>query len=206
MIGTIRNIQPRVKAEAFPSFAFVGKTLSGKNTYADELRLQIQDEFGVEAYRFSLSAKIIEIARDLFAMKDKDRMLLQTIATKMKEIDPEVWGRYIAREALKNGKLPLIADGMRSPDEARPFRENLPNLVIVRIEVDEGQRLDVYRERYGRYPTPKELDSIMERTIADIHADVILTNNYQMAELRSQVRGLVSRIKVTEAAEVLRPN
>ena len=76
-----------VKSNAIPSFAFVGKMASGKSTYAEELKLQMEREFSVNVYRVALSAKIIEIAIDLFAMEGKDRLLLEAIGAKMREID-----------------------------------------------------------------------------------------------------------------------
>lgn len=194
-----------VKSNAIPSFAFVGKMASGKSTYAEELKLQMEREFSVNVYRVALSAKIIEIAIDLFAMEGKDRLLLEAIGAKMREIDYCVWAKYVVRDALTNSKLPLIADGIRSPQDAALFREGLPTLVIVRIEVDERQRMEAYQKVYGRYPTQEELNMVTEKTAEDIPADVILKNNYYQAELEDQVRDLVNAIRIITVTDALRP-
>ena len=85
-----------VKREDVPSFAFLGRMASGKGTYTDSIRRAIEEEFSVQVYRVpSFSAKIADIARDLFGAPDgadgkPDRSLLQAIGAKMKEIDPAV--------------------------------------------------------------------------------------------------------------------
>ncbi len=187
----------KLAPDSIPSFAFVGKMASGKSTYADELKLQIEDNFGITVYRYSLSAKIIEIAKDLFAMEEKDRKLLQNIGAKMREIDPGVWSKYIVRDALAAGRLPLIVDGIRTLTEAEPFKESLQNFVIIRIETEENQRMDAYKKAYNRYPTPEELDNITERTVAEIPADRTIHNTYLRSDLKNQIKDIVEEIKVT---------
>ena len=204
MGGTVSSRQQKVRPDSIPSFAFVGPMASGKNTYADELKRQIEERFGVTVYRPSFSAKIAEIATDLFGMKEKDRKLLQDIGAKMKEIDAGVWAKYLVRDALANGKLPLIVDGMRSLAEAEPFRESIPKFVIVRIETDESQRMEAYKGMYGRYPTKEEMNNITERTIADIPADMTVHNTYNVKDLKSHVKDLVKKIEVMMDVKVIR--
>ena len=205
MSGTVRSRRPDAKSEAVPSFAFVGKMGSGKDTYSDELKLRIESKFGIRIYRPSMSAKIIEIATDLFGMEEKDRLLLESIAKKMREIDYCVWARYVVRDALANGKLPLIVDGIRSPEDAAFFRESLSKIVIVKIEVDELQRMEALRKMHGRYLTPEELGIDTETTVEKIQADLTLRNNYCRVEMEGQVSGLVDSIGIMTAREILRP-
>ena len=46
--------------------------------------------------------KIKELATDLFGMGKKDRLLLQCLADKMKEIDENVWVKYISNKIRNN--------------------------------------------------------------------------------------------------------
>lgn len=205
MSVTVRGRRLEVRPEAIPSFTVIGKMGSGKDTYSDELKLQMESRFGIPIYRPSMSAKIIELATDLFAMEGKDRLLLESVATKMREIDYCVWARYVVRDALVNGKLPFVADGIRSQEDVVFFRENLSKIVVVKIEVDELQRMEALRRMHGRELTPEELDIDTEKTVERIQADVTLRNNYCRAELKKQVRGLVNSIGIMTATEILRP-
>jgi len=178
-----------------PSFSFIGEMATGKGTYCDHLKEQIEREFGIPVYRFSFSAKIVEIAKDLFGMEGKDRKLLQNIGNKMREIDPDVWAGYIVRDIKANGKVPFAVDGIRTPNEAAVFKRNFANFIIIRLEVDGQQRMEVYKKNYGRYPTGEESNNISEKTVAGIPFDITLHNNYERANLERQVRGIVEAIK-----------
>ena len=75
--------------------AIVGKMCSGKTTIASIIK-QMNSKY--EIYSFGNGVK--EVAQNLFDMKNKDRSLLVNIASKMKEIDPDIWIKYL----LKNIK------------------------------------------------------------------------------------------------------
>jgi hypothetical protein len=173
-----------------PSFAFVGKMASGKNTYADALKAQLEKEFGITVYRPAFSDPIKEIAVKYHGMVGKDRALLQAIGAKHKEIDPGVWAKYLARDAVSSGRLPIVVDGMRSPDEAAAFRTMLPKVWIVRIDADEKQRLEFYKKAYGRYPTKEERNDITEKTVEKVKEDVRLVNDYTSETLRRHLEEL----------------
>lgn len=183
------------KEVKIPSFAFIGKMCSGKNTYADRLRARLELEFGVSVYRPAISEKINEIAKDLFGMKEKDRMLMQDIGSKMKEIDKRVWARYLVRDIRGRGRMPFVIDGLRFPEDIEVLKENFPELVVVKLESDEKERLEMYRKTYGRYPTKKELENVTEREIARLPADMTLFNKYDKEELELQIEGIVKSIK-----------
>ena len=76
--------------------AFSGKMQVGKTTSADYL---------VRRYGFvklSFAGKLKEIAHDLFPEQfekgEKPRKLLQDLGIKMREIDEDVWARYVIRK------------------------------------------------------------------------------------------------------------
>jgi len=76
--------------------AFSGKMQVGKTTSADYL---------VRRYGFvklSFAEKLKEIAHDLFPeqfeIDEKPRKLLQDLGMKMREIDEDVWARYVIRK------------------------------------------------------------------------------------------------------------
>jgi len=84
--------------------AFAGKSRSGKTTSANYL---------LRTYGFvkiSFTGKLIEFAREFFPdrfEKGKPQDLLQALHEKLREIDPDVWIKYVTR---KIEMLPKDAD------------------------------------------------------------------------------------------------
>jgi dephospho-CoA kinase len=74
--------------------AFMGKMCSGKSTLCNYLQ-ELQPKFVV----LSFAGKIKEIAYDLFDMKFKDRKLLQQIGSKMRDIDTDVFSKYLIKQS-----------------------------------------------------------------------------------------------------------
>lgn len=178
-----------------PSFVFVGVTGVGKSTYSDYLKYRIEEAFGIPVYRPSFSEKIEEIARELFGMSDYDRTLLQGIGNKMRELDPAVWAKHIIRELKANGKLPVVCDGLRKPEELEVFKDELKDFVVIRIEADEKQLLEHYKKKYGKYPTKEQMTNPAEASVANLHADMTLFNNYDMTQMDRQMGEIVKAIK-----------
>ena len=77
-------------------FAITGPMCSGKSTIANILKTVNKE---LEIYSFG--KKIKDIAHDqLFNMDGnlKDRTLLINIADKMRDIDPDIWAKYIIKQ------------------------------------------------------------------------------------------------------------
>jgi hypothetical protein len=178
-----------------PSFSFVGRMASGKSTYADEMARKMSSELGIRIYRASLSAKISEVAKELFGMEGKDRRLLQKIGTKMREIDPEVWARLLVQNAIAFKTMPMIIDGIRTHGEEAVIREGIPGMFIVRLETREHERLAAFEAEHGRRPTEEELNDITEEGIASIREDITMSNPYRRDLMEKQIGMLVDMVR-----------
>ena len=75
--------------------AIYGQMCSGKTTVANIIK-ELHPEYEI----FSFGQKIKDIAKDLFDMKGKDRSLLITIADKMRDIDEDIWAKYIVKKQM----------------------------------------------------------------------------------------------------------
>jgi hypothetical protein len=170
-----RIAQPQM---VVPSFGFTGEMASGKTTFANELRTQLEREFGIQVYRYTLSTKIVEIAVDLFDMQSKNRVLLGDISEKMREIDPAVWTNYVINKIKKNGHLPFIVDGIRYVLDEGRLRSEFPGFMVIRVDTDERQRLEVYKRVYGRYPSEDEVNNKGEGDVSKITHDLCFFNDY----------------------------
>tara|TARA_B110000495_G_C23005341_1_gene593844 strand:- start:939 stop:1442 length:504 start_codon:yes stop_codon:yes gene_type:complete len=90
--------------------AIYGPMCSGKTTVADIIK-EINPNYEI----FSFGGKIKELAKDLFDMRNKDRTLLITIADKMREIDKDVWAKYVLNQTRDNEYC--IIDDLRFQNE-----------------------------------------------------------------------------------------
>ncbi len=178
-----------------PSFAFVGGFGSGKSYYSERLQVMMEQELGVPIYRVHIAAKLKEIAVDLFHMEGKDRKLTNAISAAMRGIDPNVWPNYLVEDIKKHGKQPFIIDDMRFMNDASVLRANFPNLIIVRLETVEEQRMAAFEKRYGRRPKQEELSDPTEADIPFLRADITLRNEYKPETTTAQLHGIVEGIK-----------
>ena len=90
--------------------AIYGPMCSGKSTIASIIQENNSD------YKiFSFGKKIKDIAFELFNMEGKDRSLLIIIADKMREIDEDVWAKYILKQTQEMENC--IIDDLRFHNE-----------------------------------------------------------------------------------------
>jgi len=126
--------------------AFTGRMGSGKSTAA-----KVLEKLGFK--RFSFAAKLKELAEDLFEMKDKDRKLLQDFGASMRDIQKDVWAKYLIRkielyvlqQTVNKGSIRIVVDDLRYLNEAAILREN--GFVLVRlIALNEEARFNWLRK------------------------------------------------------------
>ena len=102
---------------------------SGKTWLANKLC----DEFGLN--KISLAAQVKVVARDLFFMdpEHKDRILLQEIGKKMRDIRPSVWVDYMLNS--ENAQDNCVCDDVRFVNEAQKLSEE--GFLIIMLDIDE---------------------------------------------------------------------
>jgi cytidylate kinase len=122
--------------------ALCGKICAGKTHVAKLLA----NKYNLEI--FSFAAKIKEIAKDLFSMKTKDRKLLQQIGDKMREIDENIWIKFLIKQI--EGKNNIVIDDLRLQNELDVLKKN--GFTIIRLNIDLDTQLtrlrDIYPETY----------------------------------------------------------
>ena len=90
--------------------AIYGPMCSGKTTIATMIQ-EINPNYKV----YSFGQKIKDLAKELFNMEGKDRSLLINIADKMRDIDEDVWAKYIIN--LTKNQTHCIIDDLRFQNE-----------------------------------------------------------------------------------------
>lgn len=107
--------------------AITGKMCSGKSTLA-QILLEQDSRFRI----FSFGLKVKQVAKDLFDMKEKDRSLLVSIGTKMREIDPDVWINYILKQTKDHTHC--IVDDLRYQNEYEALSK--AGFKIIQLQLD----------------------------------------------------------------------
>lgn len=119
--------------------AIIGKICSGKTTIADYL-VNINSNFK----KLSFSTKVKEIALELFNDKNKNRLLLQQIGTKMREINENVWAEYTINQSKKYDFI--VIDDLRYKNEYDLLKKN--NYKIIKLIISDELQLSRLKMTY----------------------------------------------------------
>ena len=109
--------------------AIHGKMCYGKTTLANIIK-QLDNSYEI----LSFGQKVKDIAVDLFNMQYKDRTLLTSIGTKMREIDSDVWANYTIEKAKVYDKV--IIDDLRYQNEHDICIENGYKIIVLTLPKD----------------------------------------------------------------------
>lgn len=144
--------------------AISGPMCSGKSTLAN-LICSLDNNYEI----YSFGKKIKELAKDLFDMNNtKDRSLLINIANKMKDIDPDVWIKYVLKEC--SDKDNCIIDDLRFENELE-YLKNDPSgpWQFIVLQVPKSERIKRLKELYPHNFEDhiKNMDDISEKGLID---------------------------------------
>tara|TARA_B100000700_G_scaffold283741_1_gene336416 strand:+ start:259 stop:759 length:501 start_codon:yes stop_codon:yes gene_type:complete len=162
--------------------AIYGPMCSGKSTIASIIK-----ENNSDYEIFSFGQKIKDLAKELFNMEGKDRTLLITIADKMREIDIDVWAKYIIKQT--KSKENCIIDDLRFQNELNYLHDwmiiALTTPKNIRIERIKNIYPDNYDDHIKNMKHLSETDTLQfpENTI---YIDTSISHD----ELRSKVLSL----------------
>ena len=81
---------------------------------------------------YSFGQKVKDVAKDLFDMQEKDRTLLTSIGTKMREINPNVWINYVLKQC--KDQTHCIVDDLRYQNEYEALVKS--GFKIIQLKVD----------------------------------------------------------------------
>jgi cytidylate kinase len=109
--------------------AIHGKMCYGKTTLANIIK-----EFDNDYKILSFGQKVKDIAKDLFNMKYKDRTLLTSIGTKMREIDSDVWTNYTINMGKSYDKV--VIDDLRYQNEHDVCIKNGYKIIVLTLPKD----------------------------------------------------------------------
>jgi len=145
--------------------AFAGKTRSGKTTSANYL---------LRTYGFikiSFTGKLIEFAHEFFPERfekgERPQELIQALREKLREIDPDVWVKYVTRKIETLPKdADIVIDDLHFPNEYEAVKSL--GFLVVRLDPNEdGLPYDVLLENDGKVEDLyHKLDALIRLLIA----------------------------------------
>ena len=159
--------------------AIYGPMCSGKTTVANILQ-ETDKRYSI----YSFGQKIKDIAKELFQMEGKDRSLLINIADKMREIDEDVWAKYIIRQTDKNDYC--IIDDLRFQNELKYLKD----WKIVCLTTPKEARIQRLKKLYpdNFKDHIKNMDHISENDTLELPVDTIYINtDINMKELKEDL-------------------
>ena len=154
--------------------AICGPICSGKTYLSDHMATR----YTLQKYAFG--DKVKDIARDVFKMDYKDRQLIQTIADKMKDIDPDIWAKYLM-DQIKDKKN-IIIDDLRFPNELQYLQKH--NFIIIKLTVDKDTQYTRLRQKYPD-TYQEHIDNLhhnSEQFYDSIRADYTIVSNTHMCD------------------------
>lgn len=162
--------------------AVCGKLRTGKNALAD----MISKEYVVT--QFAFSEGIWKVGKLLFPFqfnrKEKPRYLLQTLGQKLREVDSNIWIRYIFNTIDASGVNKVIITDLRQPNEYKALKDD--GYFIIKIEADDEKRLERARSAGDNF-TLADMQHETESHIDSFEADYTVNNNGSLPELEQQM-------------------
>ena len=140
---------------------------------------------------YSFGGRVKELAFELFGMRNKDRSLLINVASKMREIDANVWAKYVIHEIEKDNKEKCIIDDLRFQNEA----DYLSGWKFISLTTSKELRIErikkVYPNNYEDHI--KNIDHISETDKINLPNDTIyIDTSINYDELENVIIDLIS--------------
>ena len=163
-----------------------GPMCSGKTTIS-KIIMEYNDSYKT----YSFGKKVKDVAIDLFNMEGKDRSLLINVASKMREIDQDVWAKYVINQIEKDKNENCIIDDLRFQNEADFLNDWIFISLITPKNVREERIKELYPDNYHDHI--KNMDHISETGNLTFSGRVIyIDTSIPMEELKNKIIELIS--------------
>lgn len=120
--------------------ALIGKMCSGKSTIANYLK----NNYNYKILSFGQPVK--QYATEIFGLKNKNRAIIQDFAQKVREIDDEVWIKYLIRKYREENYSNIVVDDVRFPKELKALKQE--GFVIIKINITKEFQIERIKNTY----------------------------------------------------------
>ena len=140
--------------------ALIGKMCSGKSTIAQYLKKTHNYTI------LSFGEPVKKYATEIFNLEHKDRKIIQDFAQKVREIDDEVWIKYLIRKYKNCNSENVVVDDVRFPKEYTALIKE--HFIPIKIDISE----DFQRERIIKtYPENYQIHLDRTKNISESYID-----------------------------------
>lgn len=166
--------------------AIHGPMCSGKTTISNIIK-----EFDNSYKTYSFGLKVKDIAIDLFNMEGKNRSLLINVASKMREIDPDIWAKYVINQIENEKNNNCIIDDLRFQNEADYLDDDW---LIISLTTPKEVRIErikeVYKENYEDHI--KNMNHISETDKLSLPENTIyIDTSIEYDKLKSNIKEII---------------
>jgi dephospho-CoA kinase len=130
---------------SYLKIGIIGKMCSGKTTLANHLKSYLLKKYNLEIQSLTFAGKVYDLAYDLFDMdkQNKDRKLLQQIGTYMRQIDENVWVKYVIKNTYQKD---IFVEDCRYRNEFDALVTH--HFMMIKIVIDEEYQIDRLKRTY----------------------------------------------------------
>lgn len=168
--------------------AIYGPMCSGKTTVANIIK-----ELNAEYEIYSFGQKIKDIAKELFHMKNKDRSLLIAIADKMREIDEDVWAKYIINKTNKLDNC--IIDDLRFQNELNLLKDWKIICLTTNVSTRIKRLKELYPDNYQDHIKNMQHKSETDTLIFPKKDTIYLDTNIDLLILKENIKNIIDMFK-----------
>uniref|UniRef100_A0A6C0JEY2 Uncharacterized protein n=1 Tax=viral metagenome TaxID=1070528 RepID=A0A6C0JEY2_9ZZZZ len=142
--------------------AIIGKLCSGKSTCAKYLI----DKYDYTCLSFGEPVK--RYAKEIFGLETKNRVIIQDFAQKIKEIDNDVWIKYLIRKLDNLQTDKIVIDDLRFPNEYNALKNK--GFIFIKLIISEEKQKERIINTY-----PDSFNTHIERTknISESYTNVL---------------------------------
>ena len=120
--------------------ALIGKMCSGKSTIANYLKLNYKYNI------LSFGEPVKRYAKEIFGLVNKDRAIIQDFAQKVREMDDEVWIKYLIRKYKQNNYNNIVVDDVRFPKECTALENE--GFILIKINISDDFQKERIKNTY----------------------------------------------------------
>jgi len=120
--------------------AIIGKICSGKSYLANYLK----DKHNFEILSFGEPVK--KYAKEIFNLKFKNREIIQKFAQSVKEIDNDVWVKYLINNLDKHKDKHIVIDDLRFKNEQLALKKR--GFIFIKLEIIKDYQIERIKKTY----------------------------------------------------------
>ena len=166
----------------------IGPGGRGKSTFANHLKNNHDFEI------LSFGEPVKRHCKDIFGLENKNREIIQDFAQKVKEIDFDVWVKYLTRKLDSLEKKNIVIDDLRFPNEYTVLKDR--GFFFIKLEISKPlqiQRIkNLYKDSYKTHID--RLENISESYVDTLEADYTIDIGTDSVDIKHTIANILKKL------------